>query len=100
MKYAQEIGWTLVPRAEAELRRGFDPERGKEFFKAFKELRKTIKSILISLPRQNAHRPYWRVLKIVRQQHLQHWPTGEFEKLEKELATATQLTHYLPVISS
>ena len=26
LKYAQEIGWTLVSRAEAERRRGFDPE--------------------------------------------------------------------------
>jgi len=25
LKYAQEIGWTFVPRAEAESRRGFDP---------------------------------------------------------------------------
>jgi type I restriction enzyme R subunit len=25
LKYAQEIGWTYVPRAEAEARRGFDP---------------------------------------------------------------------------
>jgi type I restriction enzyme R subunit len=25
LKYAQEIGWTCVPRAEAEARRGFDP---------------------------------------------------------------------------
>lgn len=25
--YAQEIGWTFVPRAEAERRRGFDPDR-------------------------------------------------------------------------
>lgn len=25
MKYAHEIGWTYVPRAEAERRRGFDP---------------------------------------------------------------------------
>ena len=25
LKYAQEIGWTYVPRAEAERRRGFDP---------------------------------------------------------------------------
>jgi type I restriction enzyme, R subunit len=25
LAYAQEIGWTFVPRAEAELRRGFDP---------------------------------------------------------------------------
>jgi hypothetical protein len=24
LKYAQEIGWTYVPRAEAEARRGFD----------------------------------------------------------------------------
>ena len=24
LKYAQEIGWTYVPRAEAERRRGFD----------------------------------------------------------------------------
>lgn len=26
LAYAQEIGWTLVPRAEAERRRGFDPD--------------------------------------------------------------------------
>ena len=26
LKYAQEIGWTFVPREEAEARRGFDPE--------------------------------------------------------------------------
>jgi type I restriction enzyme, R subunit len=26
LKYAQEIGWTLVPRAEAEARRGFDAD--------------------------------------------------------------------------
>jgi type I restriction enzyme, R subunit len=26
LKYAQEIGWTYVPRAEAERRRGFDPD--------------------------------------------------------------------------
>src|SRR5712691_4676308 len=26
LKYAQEIGWTYVPRAEAEARRGFDPD--------------------------------------------------------------------------
>jgi len=26
LKYAQQIGWTLVPRAEAEARRGFDSE--------------------------------------------------------------------------
>jgi type I restriction enzyme R subunit len=26
LKYAQEIGWTFVPRAEAEKRRGFDPD--------------------------------------------------------------------------
>ena len=25
LQYAQEIGWTYVPRAEAERRRGFDP---------------------------------------------------------------------------
>ena len=25
LEYAQEIGWTYVPRAEAERRRGFDP---------------------------------------------------------------------------
>ena len=25
LKYAQEIGWTYVPRAEDERRRGFDP---------------------------------------------------------------------------
>ncbi|MDP3028636.1 MAG: hypothetical protein Q8O04_03935 [Deltaproteobacteria bacterium] len=25
LKYAQEIGWTYVPRGEAERRRGFDP---------------------------------------------------------------------------
>ena len=25
LHYAQEIGWTYVPRAEAERRRGFDP---------------------------------------------------------------------------
>src|SRR3990172_6741875 len=25
LKYAQEIGWTYVPRPEAEQRRGFDP---------------------------------------------------------------------------
>ncbi len=28
LKYANEIGWTVVPREEAELRRGFDPEAG------------------------------------------------------------------------
>ena len=27
LAYAQEIGWTYVPRAEAERRRGFDPRR-------------------------------------------------------------------------
>ncbi|GMQ83994.1 MAG: HsdR family type I site-specific deoxyribonuclease [Gammaproteobacteria bacterium] len=26
LKYAKEIGWTVVPREEAEVRRGFDPE--------------------------------------------------------------------------
>ena len=26
LKYAQEIGWTFVPRAEAEARRGFNPD--------------------------------------------------------------------------
>src|SRR5215472_6225250 len=26
LQYAQEIGWTYVPRAEAEKRRGFDPD--------------------------------------------------------------------------
>ena len=26
LKYAEAIGWTIVPREEAELRRGFDPE--------------------------------------------------------------------------
>src|ERR1051325_4830893 len=26
LKYAQDIGWTYVPRAEAEARRGFDPD--------------------------------------------------------------------------
>src|SRR5437016_8448542 len=26
LKYAQEIGWKFVPRAEAEMRRGFDPD--------------------------------------------------------------------------
>ena len=26
LKYAQEIGWTFVPREEAEVRRGFDPD--------------------------------------------------------------------------
>jgi type I restriction enzyme R subunit len=26
LQYAQEIGWTFVPRAEAEARRGFDPD--------------------------------------------------------------------------
>ncbi len=26
LKYAQEVGWTFVPRAEAERRRGFDPD--------------------------------------------------------------------------
>ena len=26
LAYAQEIGWTFVPRAEAERRRGFDPD--------------------------------------------------------------------------
>src|SRR2546428_13541109 len=26
LKYAQEIGWKFVPRAEAEARRGFDPD--------------------------------------------------------------------------
>jgi len=28
LRYAQEIGWTLVPRAEAEARRGFNPDGG------------------------------------------------------------------------
>jgi type I restriction enzyme R subunit len=28
LKYAQEIGWTFVPRVEAEQRRGFSPEGG------------------------------------------------------------------------
>ena len=27
LAYAQEIGWTYVPRGEAERRRGFDPRR-------------------------------------------------------------------------
>ena len=26
LAYAQEIGWRYVPRAEAEVRRGFDPD--------------------------------------------------------------------------
>ena len=26
LAYAQEIGWTFVPRTEAEKRRGFDPD--------------------------------------------------------------------------
>ena len=26
LKYAQEIGWTYVPRAEAERRRDYDPD--------------------------------------------------------------------------
>ena len=26
LKYAEEIGWTVVPREEAEARRGFDPQ--------------------------------------------------------------------------
>jgi type I restriction enzyme, R subunit len=26
LQYAQEIGWTYVPRGEAEKRRGFDPD--------------------------------------------------------------------------
>ena len=26
LHYAQEIGWTYVPRAESERRRGFDPD--------------------------------------------------------------------------
>jgi len=26
LKYAQEIGWTYVPRDEAERRRGFEPD--------------------------------------------------------------------------
>ncbi len=26
LAYAQEIGWTYVPREEAETRRGFDPD--------------------------------------------------------------------------
>lgn len=26
LHYAQEIGWRFVPRAEAERRRGFDPD--------------------------------------------------------------------------
>jgi type I restriction enzyme, R subunit len=25
LQYAHEVGWTVVPRAEAEIRRGFDP---------------------------------------------------------------------------
>ena len=29
LAYAQEIGWTYVPRAEAEARRGFDPDGAK-----------------------------------------------------------------------
>ncbi len=29
LKYAQEIGWTYVPCAEAKARRGFDPDGGK-----------------------------------------------------------------------
>lgn len=28
LAYAQEIGWTYVPRAEAEVRRGFSPHPG------------------------------------------------------------------------
>jgi type I restriction enzyme, R subunit len=26
LQYAQEIGWRYIPRAEAEARRGFDPD--------------------------------------------------------------------------
>lgn len=26
LEYAREIGWTYIPRAEAEMRRGFDPD--------------------------------------------------------------------------
>ena len=26
LKYAESVGWTFVPRKEAEQRRGFDPE--------------------------------------------------------------------------
>src|ERR1700741_3227227 len=28
LKYARDIGWKFVPRAEAEVRRGFDPDGG------------------------------------------------------------------------
>ena len=32
LAYAQEIGWTLVPRAEAEQRRGFDPDGATKYW--------------------------------------------------------------------
>ncbi|MGH7796052.1 MAG: hypothetical protein ACREQ2_14360 [Candidatus Binatia bacterium] len=38
LAYAQEIGWTFVPRAEAERRRGFDPD-GEPGFGAIPVLR-------------------------------------------------------------
>ncbi|MCP4605671.1 MAG: HsdR family type I site-specific deoxyribonuclease [Proteobacteria bacterium] len=36
LKYAQEIGWTLVPRAGAEQRRGFSPDGGSPSERAAK----------------------------------------------------------------
>jgi len=36
LKYAQEIGWTFVPRAEAEQRRGFSPADGTIWKRAAK----------------------------------------------------------------
>jgi len=34
LEYAQEIGWTFVPRAEAEKRRGFDASAANQQDKA------------------------------------------------------------------
>ena len=34
LTYAQEIGWTFVPRSEAEARRGFDRSNGNDQEKA------------------------------------------------------------------
>src|SRR5687768_760666 len=34
LKYAQDVGWTFVPRAEAERRRGFDSSAGTPQAKA------------------------------------------------------------------
>jgi len=36
LKHAQEVGWTYVPRAEAEERRGFDPAASLPSSSAFR----------------------------------------------------------------